>query len=99
MIAKYNRLSFVFGVPGIVMQIAGNFQRGPDGLMTLPGAGLVLLGTVLLMIGLAYYAKAKGRSPAWCLMALLSIIGLLVLAWLKDRSTIPLTEEEGHEQA
>ncbi len=48
---------------------------------------LVLLGTVLLIIGLVYYAKAKGRHPAWGIMGLLSIIGLIVLALLKDRST------------
>ena len=43
-----------------------------------------LVGTGLLMAGLAFYALAKGRSPAWCLMGLLSIIGLIVLACLKD---------------
>jgi hypothetical protein len=50
----------------------------------LPGIGVVLLGTVLLFVGLAYYAMAKGRSPAWCLLALLSLIGLIVLACLPD---------------
>jgi hypothetical protein len=43
---------------------------------------LGLFGTVLLLVGLAYYAKAKGRNPAWCLFAFLSII----LACLKDKA-------------
>ena len=36
------------------------------------------------MSGLAYCAKAKGRSAKWCLMGLLSLIGLIVLACLED---------------
>jgi hypothetical protein len=48
------------------------------------GRLLMVLGTVTLLVGLAYYAKAKGCSAWWCLFAFLSIIGLLVLACLKD---------------
>jgi hypothetical protein len=47
-------------------------------------AGLV--GTALLLAGFAYYAKAKGRHPLWCLFAFLGLIGLIVLACLKDRT-------------
>ena len=46
----------------------------------------MLLGTALLLVGFAYYAKAKGRSPAWCLVAFLSCVGLIILALLKDKS-------------
>ena len=56
------------------------------------GIAISLLGTVLLLEGFAYYAKAKGRNPAWCLMAFLSIIGLIVLACLKDRTDGPVEE-------
>jgi hypothetical protein len=48
--------------------------------------GVMLIGTALLLVGFAYYAKAKGRNPAWCLMAFLSFIGLIVLGILKDMS-------------
>ena len=75
MIKKYNNISLAWGIPGIVLQIAGHVVGQPL---------LLLVGTILLMIGLAYYGKAKGRSPAWCLMGFLSIIGLIVLACLKD---------------
>ncbi len=47
-------------------------------------ACITLLGTILLIVGFAYYAMAKGRNPAWCLMAFLSLIGLIVLACLPD---------------
>ena len=86
MIAEYNRKSFVFGIPGIILQIAGNFMRTPDGVFTPLGALVLLAGTVLLLVGLMFYAKAKGRHGAWCLFAFLSLIGLIVLACLKDRS-------------
>jgi hypothetical protein len=77
MITKYNNVSLAFGIPGIVLQLVGAFA---------PSVLVQLLGTALLIVGLAYYAKAKGRNPAWCLFAFLSIIGLIVLACLKDRS-------------
>ena len=54
MISRYNNLSLVIGVPGIILQVAGFVKYGPV---------IQVMGTVLLLIGLAYYAKAKGRSP------------------------------------
>jgi hypothetical protein len=72
---KYNNISLALGAPGIVLQIWGNIIGQPI---------MLILGTILLMIGLAYYAMAKGRNPAWCLMGFLSIIGLIVLGCLKD---------------
>ena len=71
MIARYNNISLLAGVPGIILQVVGNIYKMPL---------VMALGTVLLLIGFAYYAKAKGRNPAWGLMALLSCIGLIVLA-------------------
>ncbi len=75
MIKQYNNISLAVGIPGLIVQLYGRFQGMPL---------VSIIGTVLFMVGLAYYAKAKGRNPAWCLMALLSIIGLIVLACLKD---------------
>jgi len=79
MIAKYNRISLGLGIPGLVMQIAGRVGAEALGVFALP---VVLLGTGLLLAGFAFYAKAKGRHPAWCLMAFLSLIGLVVLSCL-----------------
>ena len=49
------------------------------------GLAVAVAGTVLLILGLSMYARAKGHSPWWCLMGVLSIIGLIVLAALPDR--------------
>jgi hypothetical protein len=100
MIARYNTLSFIWGIPGLIIQIAGYILRTSasnteivpgkvvvtNPLMFNLGFAIVLVGTVLFLVGLAYYAKAKGRSPWWCLFAFLSCIGLLVLACLKDHA-------------
>ncbi len=83
MIKRYNNMSLALGVPGIILQIVGNIMSRNPGQLLL-GLLLALVGTGLLLAGLAYYALAKGRNPAWCLMAFLSIIGLIVLACLKD---------------
>ncbi len=86
MIKEWNQKSFYFGIPGIILQIVGRIMMNPDGGKAGLGLLMALAGTGLLLAGFAYYAKAKGRHPAWCLMAFLSIIGLIVLACLKDRS-------------
>ena len=72
---RYNSISFAWGIPGLVLQTAGIIIEQPL---------VLLLGTVLLFIGFGYYAKAKGRSFAWCLMGFLSIIGLIIMGFLKD---------------
>ena len=57
-----------------------------DPRVVLIGSFVALGGSLLLIIGLGFYAKAKGRHPAWGLMGLLSLIGVLVLACLTDRT-------------
>ncbi len=93
MIAKYNSISFVFGIPGLILQTAGWFIRDPEGFLTPLGSILAYGGTGLLLVGFLFYAKAKGRHPAWCLMGLLSLIGLIILACLKDKK-IPMVSEK-----
>ena len=88
MIAHYNRKSLLYGIPGLVLQIGGDIAAQFSGATTVVDLGRIvtLTGTILLLVGLAFYAKAKWRHPAWCLMALLSIIGFIVLAMLKDEA-------------
>lgn len=89
--AALNRKSLMFGVPGIILQLVGQFAPAaiggnppPDGLVY-GGLVVMLLGTVLLIMGLSWYAAAKGHHRAWGLMGFLSLIGLIVLACLPDR--------------
>ncbi len=86
MLKKYNRLSLCFDIPGVALQIGGFALDSPEAQLA-----LTVTGTVLLTIGLAYYAKAKGRHLALCLTAFLSIIGVIILLGLRDRSVIDYT--------
>lgn len=97
MIAKYNRRSFYWGVPGVLLLIGGIFVlacSSETDYIALPiFIVFIVAGRILLLVGLAYYAKAKGRSWAWCFFALLGIIGLIALLLLKDRTESVLSEE------
>ncbi|MFA5089045.1 MAG: hypothetical protein WC552_08465 [Candidatus Omnitrophota bacterium] len=81
MIKELNNKSLAFGVPGLLIQTAGLFI---DPLVS-------LIGSVLLIVGLAFYCKAKGHSGWFGLFGIIGIFGLLVLIPLKDRH---LTVEE-----
>ncbi|MHC5537264.1 hypothetical protein ACYOEI_03390 [Singulisphaera rosea] len=48
--------------------------------------GSILVGTILLFIGLGYYAIAKGRRPSRCLLGLLSVFGFIILGQLEDKT-------------
>jgi hypothetical protein len=86
--ANENRKSLVWGVSGIVVQIAGMVLTSVSETRFLSSIGLIVMsaGFALLTAGLVYYAKAKGRHPTWGFMGLLSGIGLIVLACLQDRA-------------
>jgi hypothetical protein len=87
-IKRYNNLSFLFFIPGVILQVAGfilNKDQPPDSFNAI-ALVLLIAGTVLAITGFGFYAKAKGRSPAWGIAGFLGLLGLLVLALLKDRS-------------
>jgi hypothetical protein len=90
MIKRYNNLSFLFFIPGIIAQVAGFIMMDtasgrPHALALALGIG----GTLLAITGFGYYAKAKGQTPLWGLAGLLGLVGLLLLSVLKDRSGDP----------
>ncbi len=78
MIKKFNNLSLIIGIPGIVIQAYGAIVKLPE---------LQIAGSIILLVAFYYYAVSKGRHPAFCLLGLLSIFGLLILGALKDKSS------------
>ncbi len=88
---KYNRFSLLLGVPGILLQLFPSVLGAAPN--STAATGTYCLGVGLLIVGLAYYAKSKNRSGWWGLMGLLSIVGLIVLAILKDRSLAKSSNE------
>ena len=98
MIKEYNDLSLKLGVPGILLQFAGDFLMlsSRNNWLGTAGSFLLVPGTALLIAGLSYYAIAKERSGWWGLCGFLSIIGLFVLAALEDRSPETAGRDERH---
>lgn len=79
MIKTLNNKSLTFGIPGLLIQSIFLFIN----------PFIVLLGTILLIVGLAYYSKAKGHSGWFGLFGLLSWLGIIVLIALKDKYKTP----------
>lgn len=80
-IKSKNLLSFVFGVPGLVLQGVGS-SMARSGVDAGLGLLLQLAGGCLLIIGLGFYARMKGRNGAWGILGLLSCLGILILAFI-----------------
>jgi hypothetical protein len=85
MIKSLNNKSLAIGIPGLIIDVAGQYM------MTLSGMGLIgglvfLIGVAMFITGLAYYAKSKGYHWALGFLGLLSCIGLIVLAVLPDKA-------------
>jgi uncharacterized membrane protein HdeD (DUF308 family) len=83
LIASYNKKSLQFGVPGLVLLYGGLaflFVAFPVAVLS------VLSGLVLLLIGVAFYVRAKARHWAWVSLAFIPILGLFGLALLIDKS-------------
>ena len=92
MIKRYNNLSFLFFIPGIIAQVPGFILMDKHKLSEPLGILALLLligGTLMAITGFVFYAKAKGRSPLWGVAGFIGLPGLLLLAVLKDRSGDP----------
>lgn len=87
MIKKYNNYSLLFGVPGLIVQAYSSFVNSNL---------LLLVGTILVVVGLFFYTKAKARHPLFCLLGFLSIIGWLILGALSDKSDTGELKEKGN---
>lgn len=82
---KLNNQSLAWGVPGLILQSVGSL-----GGESLGGAsGLVwLLGTGLLIRGLALYAQSRGHHWAFAFLGLFSCLGMIVLALLPKKCIV-----------
>ena len=82
MIARHHRSSLLVGGPGLALQIIGQVVRINDPVGT-AGPGLLIIGSLMVIIAIGYAAMAKGRTAAW---GLLGYLGLIIVALLPDRT-------------
>jgi hypothetical protein len=88
--AFQNGMSFLFGVPGLLLGFVSVLalnaaEQGPSPAAVLIAAVLAVVGAALLMTGLCFAAMYKGLHPAWALLGLLHLIGFIILAVLPDQ--------------
>jgi hypothetical protein len=95
-IQRLNRTSLLLGAPGLLLQIVGQMMGGTT------GAIVGLVGFALLVTGLTFYARMRGRSPWWGAAGIASCIGMLLLYVLpkhchhcKARTTGPTCDKCG----
>lgn len=78
MIVRYQKQSYAVALPGLVLQLIG---------WAFSSWFIGAIGSVLLCLGLCLYAKAKGRHILWGVLGWFSIIGLVVLYVLPDKTS------------
>jgi hypothetical protein len=69
-------------------------QRSNSDIIIFIAATIGLIGLALALYGCYYWAKYKSRRGWWALFGLLTVLGYIVLAALRDRNTDLNIEEE-----
>ena len=78
--AADNKKSLSIAIPGLVLQPLGAYVVG--GAL---GYVISLVGTVLVIAGLCFYARGKGYPMVLGVLGLLSCVGLVILGLLPDK--------------
>ncbi len=97
MVADYIRKNFYWCIFwGFVLQCVGGSVTAMSHSLPviLLGWLIYLAGTAVLIFGFSFYMRAKGRSPAWSVLALLSLVGWVALILLKDTTLPALNQGE-----
>jgi hypothetical protein len=81
MSTQFRNRSYGLAASGLALQAVG---------WLLSSSLVGLAGSVLLCVGLCYYAKSKGRHVLWGVLGFFSLIGLAVLVVLPDKSGPPM---------
>ncbi len=82
-----NKKSVYTGISsGFILQIVGIFVESPIGMNDALSAILFISGYFLLIWSCWLYAREKGYSGAWRLLGLFSLLGFVILFFLKDKS-------------
>ncbi len=84
MLAEYERKSNIGIAVGLVMQVVGALMPADPALLSVLGLVLLLGGIGTFCWGCICYARGKGRSGAWGVLGVTSLLGLIILVLLPD---------------
>lgn len=85
MLAEYKQKTNIGVGGGFLCSILGRVIAQDGGAAALAGLAIMLVGAGLFIWGCCQYAKGKGHHPAWGVLGLFSIFGLIVLFLFPDR--------------
>jgi hypothetical protein len=77
MIKPYHDMALMFAIPGFMVQTYGVITQQQQ---------ITLLGAFAYISGLGFFAKSKGWHPAWGLLGVFSLLGLIALQFFKDKT-------------
>jgi hypothetical protein len=86
---EHKNKSMALVIPGLIILVgclATSRITGEAQWLALSLAAGSLAGLIPLIIGLCHYAKAKGYSNVFGLLGLLSLLGVLIMAVLPDKT-------------
>ena len=88
MIREFEHRSLLWGIPGIILQIAGGlvFSMQVSRLWSVLGICTGVVGLGLFVVGLTYYCRARGRHAAYSLLYFGKLFNFLDLLFLKDKT-------------
>lgn len=93
MIPAYQKKTSVAGAVCLVavvgvLVLAALSDPKQAGLGSIVGALLSIIAGVAFIYAAWCYIKAKGRSGGWILVLVFNLLGILILALLKDRTVV-----------
>ncbi len=83
------RKGSLWSLAGFALEILGVLADLPHrgiGFSSVVALAATVTGAAFFVVGVYYLARAKGRSPAWAILGLLSLLGWILVAFLEDRT-------------
>jgi len=104
MLKSYSKKSLKFAIIGITGQIVVTaltllFEIVPSAYQAINISVALIQITfgILIIMGFWYYLKAKGRSPFWLILLFFNLIGIIIIASLKDKYIMTKDMIENHD--
>ncbi len=85
------RKGSLFGLAGFALELLGAVANIPyhgGETSSYAGTASALVGLVFFVVGVYYLAQSKGRSPAWAVLGIFSLVGWILVAFIEDHTEV-----------